>query len=159
MERRGNLTSRSTLAKRSAHTRVAAKQSADYCRVVGRTKTKIADVVSLAQVREKLRLAGYQTQIATVLEANRRAITRLFHSGAIFSKEGAKAGRDLLLAHQHLLRVVALLEQLSDQGPIPAPRKPQQLNAVYNELDGLLERTSELTDRTGAYLARLKGEH
>ncbi len=126
---------------------------------VPRTKPRPASVVDLEQVRGRLRLAGYQSQIGQVLEANRRALTRLFHTGTIFSKEGAKAGRDLLLVQQHLLRVVALLEQLSDQGPLPAPRRREHVEAVYAELDGLLERTSELTDRTGQYLARWKGEH
>lgn len=120
---------------------------------------RTADVVSLADVRNRLRLAGYQSQIGQVLDANRQAISRLFHSGAMFTKEGTKAGRDLLLAHQHLLRVVELLEQLDDDGPLPAPRRPQHVQTVYTELDELLERTSALTDRTGAYLAKLKGEH
>ncbi|MHB8879588.1 MAG: hypothetical protein ACYC8T_38330, partial [Myxococcaceae bacterium] len=93
-----------------------------------------------------------------VLDSNRKAIGRLYTSGALFSRQGARAGRDLLLAHQHLLKVVSLLNRLGDAGEVPSPRQPAEIDAVYRELDLLLERTGELTDRTGHYLARLRGE-
>ncbi len=114
--------------------------------------------MNLEEVRAQRRLGGYQDKIAQVLDSNRRAIGRLHSTGALFSRQGARAGRDLLLAHQHLLRVVSLLNRLSDVGEVPAPRKPIEVDAVYQELDQLLGRTSELTSKTGHYLARLRGE-
>jgi hypothetical protein len=119
---------------------------------------RAAPVIDLAEARGRHRLSAYRRKISQVLESNRRAIARLFSTGALFSRQGSRAGRDLLLAHQHLLKVVTLLNQLSDQGAIPAPRTSGEVNAVYRELDLLLERTSELTSRTGHYLARLRGE-
>lgn len=116
------------------------------------------ELFDLSAVRAKKRLDDYQTKIARVLDANRRAIGRLYGSGALFTRAGTRAGRDLLLAHQHLLRVVSLLDRLSDGGHIPAPRTQLQILAVYAELDQLLERTSELTARSGSYLARPRGE-
>lgn len=118
----------------------------------------MAEVVQLSEVLAHRKLSTYQEKIATVLDSNKRAIGRLYTSGALFSRQGCKAGRDLLLAHQHLLKVVTLLERLADHGDVPAPREAQQVSAVYRELDQLLDRTSELTVRTGQYLARLKRE-
>ena len=115
-------------------------------------------VVELSDFRAQRRLALYQEKIARVLESNRQAIGRLYTTGALFSRPGARAGRDLLLAHQHLLRVVSLLERLADEGDVPAPRTAGQVDLVYLELDGLLDRTGELTHRTGVYLARLRPE-
>ncbi|MGQ0504680.1 MAG: hypothetical protein ACT4TC_05115 [Myxococcaceae bacterium] len=121
-------------------------------------RKKNAEVIDLADAREEHRLSAYRRKITQVLESNRRAITRLFTTGALFTRAGSKAGRDLLLAHQHVLKVVTLLNQLADLDAIPAPRSPVEINAVYRELDLLLDRTSELTSRTGNYLARLQGE-
>lgn len=117
-----------------------------------------SNVLSLAEAREGRRLLRYRAQMDNVLNSNRTALDRLYATGALFSKEGARAGRDLLLAHQHLLKVVSLLEHLADEGVLPAPRKVMEVEAVYRELDSLLERTSALTHRTGHYLARLQGE-
>ncbi len=119
---------------------------------------RLAEVVDLAEARAVRKLAAYRRRIAQVVEANRRAIGRLYTTGALFSHEGANAGRDLLLAHQHLLRVLKLLHRLGRDGDVPAPRKPAQVDAVFRELDELLDRTNELTSRTGQYLARLMGE-
>lgn len=117
-----------------------------------------ATVVDLAEVRAARRLAHYRFRIAQVLDSNRRAIGRLYTTGALFTRQGARVGRDLLLAHQHLLRVVSLLNRLSDSGDVPAPRRPEEVGAVFEELDLLLDRTTELTSRTGQFLARLRGE-
>jgi hypothetical protein len=116
----------------------------------------MATVVDLRERLAQRRLDVYREKIGKVAQSNRQAIGRLYTSGALFSQAGAKAGRDLLLAHQHLLKVVSLLNQLADSGEIPAPRSAGEISAVYEELDGLLDRTSALTLRTGQYLARLR---
>ncbi|HZH03856.1 MAG TPA: hypothetical protein VEY30_08740, partial [Myxococcaceae bacterium] len=114
-----------------------------------------AKVVDLSEVRARLRLASYQDKVARVLDSNRDTINGLCQSGMLFSRPGAKAGRDLLLAHLNLLKMVSLVNQLSDLDDIPAPRRPADGQVLYEELDGLLTRTAELTTRTGTYLARL----
>lgn len=120
-----------------------------------------AKVVDLSEVRARLRLASYQDKVSRVLESNRETISTLCDSGALFSRPGAKAGRDLLLAHLNLLKMVSLVNQLSDIDDVPAPRaqqdQPPLQNQVYTELDSLLTKTAELTTRTGSYLARLRG--
>lgn len=116
------------------------------------------NVIDLEQERSRRRLHDYGAKVGRVLDANRRAIGRLYASGALFSRPGAKAGRDLLLAHQNLLKVVQLLHRLRDEGDVPAPRRPTEIAAVYEELDTLLDRTSALTSRTGNYLEALHGE-
>lgn len=110
-------------------------------------------MVELDEFRARRRLSEYRARIARVLDSNRRAIGRLHSSGALFSRQGVRAGRDLLLAHEHLLRVMTLLDKLST-----GEARRTRVEAVYAELEALLERTSELTVKTGTYLARLRGE-
>ncbi|MFZ5471955.1 MAG: hypothetical protein ACOZIN_21200 [Myxococcota bacterium] len=116
------------------------------------------NVVLLAAVRARRRVDAYRQRIGAIIETNRRAIGRLYQTGALFSRDGAKIGRDLLLAHQHMLKVSTLLARLANVGDVPAPRSAKQVDAMFDELDGLLERTNALTERTGHYLARLRTE-
>jgi hypothetical protein len=112
-------------------------------------------VVHLTVIRAQSRLSAYQEAIGAVLVANRRSFSRLHDSGALFSKEGARAGRDLLLAHQHLLRVVALLQRLSARAHLRGRAALARLEAAHRELDHLLQRSSALADRTETHLGRI----
>ncbi|MBX7097811.1 MAG: hypothetical protein K1X89_08870 [Myxococcaceae bacterium] len=122
------------------------------------TAVAVTTVVSLNEARLERRLKHYRERLQRVMTTNRRAVGRLYTTGLLFSKEGTRAGRDLLLAHQHLLRVVTLLDRLSDQGDVPSPQKTDAVDAIFQELDQLLERTGELTHRTSAVLDSLRGE-
>lgn len=117
-----------------------------------------AEVVSLSDARLERRVTAYQARLDRVLKANKRAITRLFATGLLFTKHGTRAGRDLLLAHEHLLRVVALLGRLTNAGDVPPPRKAEEIDAIFTELDGLLDRTGELTEHTAQLLEDLGKE-
>jgi hypothetical protein len=123
-----------------------------------------SNVIDLASERGRRRIGEYERRIRAVLDANRRALGRLFSTGLLFTRQGSRAGRDLLLAHQHLLKVVDLLGQLSDWGDIGAapelrePPRGAEIEALYEELDSLLERTNQLTTRTGDFLATLARE-
>ena len=121
-------------------------------------RERSAEVVDLSEVRAQLRLVAYQDKIERVIDSNRKAIGRLYATDALFTEQGSRAGRDLLLAHQHLLKVIGLLNRLSNSGDVPAPRHATEIDEVYRELDALLDRTNELTHRTGSFLARLRGE-
>ena len=112
-------------------------------------------VISLDQVRQRLRLAGYQSRIAEILEKNRDALGRLFAGAAIYTLEGGRAGRDLLLAREQLLRVVSLLHELSGDGMVPPPRTLATSNALYAQIDELLGKVALLTERSSKVLARL----
>jgi len=114
-------------------------------------------VVHLSVVRARSRLDAYQQAIGAVLAANRRTFGRLHSSGTLFSPEGVRAGRDLLLAHQHLLRVVALLQRLSARTHLRGPIAVARFEGVCRELDRRLERASALAERTGTHLGRMVG--
>jgi hypothetical protein len=107
-------------------------------------------VIELARVRDARRLVDFQRRTQTVIDANKRAMARLFQSGVIYSRVGARLGRDLLLAHQHLLKVVDLLTRLSEKD------LPERFDAetVYDEVQALLSRTAALTARSEGVLAR-----
>ncbi len=119
-------------------------------------RTPDSRVVSLTEARLARRLTTYRERLGKVLNANKRAISKLYTTGLMFTKEGSRAGRDLLLAHQHLLRVMTLLDRLSHEGDIPAPRKQSEVDSIFVELDLLLQRTSDLTDRTAQVFEQLK---
>lgn len=115
-----------------------------------------APVVSLAEVRLEHRLKQYKERLDRVLKTNRRALTKLFSTGTLFTRVGARAGRDLLLAHEHLLRVVTLLDRLSHTGDVPAPSSVKEIHEIFEELDTLLAQTATLTDETTKLLGELK---
>lgn len=117
-----------------------------------------AQVFSLAEARLARRLTTYRERLDKVIRSNRRAIGRLYTSGSLFTKVGARAGRDLLTAHEHLLRVVTLLDRLGHEGDVPAPRSAKEVEAIFNELDTLLDRTGELTSQTAQLIGELKPE-
>ncbi len=112
-------------------------------------------VIDLGNLRAERRLIAYQKRISQALDSNRRSIGRLYTTGLLFSADGSRAGRDLLLAHQNLLKVMALLNRLR---AAPPGGNSSAAEEAYQELDALLERTGELTHRTGHYLSRLRRE-
>jgi len=119
---------------------------------------KLAEVVNLHDLRLHRRLDTYRARLDRVIKANKRAVTRMFSSGFLFTKDGTRSGRDLLTAHEHLLRAMMLLNRLGNQGDVPAPRKAEEVDAVFAELDKLLSSTAELTEQTGALLNELRKE-
>lgn len=109
-------------------------------------KRRGANVVDLGVARDRRRLQAYQARLQAVLEQNRATLSGMFASGAIFTRRGIRAGRDLLLAHQHLLRVAALLSKL--QEPAASKLSPAEVEAGFEELDALLARTTVLTAKS-----------
>ena len=112
------------------------------------TSVQLAEVVDLTDVRLSRRLGSYRERLDEVLATNKEAVGRLYRSGALFTRVGTRAGRDLLLAHDHLLKVVGLLDRLSHHGDVPAPRRADEVDAIFSELDTLLDRTQELSGHT-----------
>jgi len=109
-------------------------------------------VVDLAAARGDRRLRDARHRLRAMAEGNRRALTRLFQTGLIFTRQGARLGRELLLAHQHLLRVADLLARLGDlAGP---PRRDAETEALLGQVQLLLSRTAELSARSEGLLAR-----
>ena len=82
--------------------------------VTVRAARRETPVIELARVRDARRLVDYQRRTRQVIDANKRALARLFQSGVIYSRVGARLARDLLLAHQHLLKVCDLLARISE---------------------------------------------
>ncbi|HET8538371.1 MAG TPA: hypothetical protein VFL83_00735 [Anaeromyxobacter sp.] len=108
-------------------------------------------VVDLARARDARRLREIQARCRAVDEVNRKSLGQLFQSGLVFTRQGARLGRDLLLAHQHLLRVSDLLARIAE---LPEGAARDDAAALYDEAQALLARTTELTARSGLVLAR-----
>src|SRR5882672_339516 len=65
-----------------------------------RTRRAPALIVDLSSVRAQKRREQAEARVRDAMEENRAALSRLFSTGLIFTQKGARAGRDLLLAHQ-----------------------------------------------------------
>jgi hypothetical protein len=113
-----------------------------------RASVTTTEVVDFAVARDARRLRDFQQRCRTVDDLNRKALARLFQTGLIFTRHGARLGRELLLAHQHLLRVSDLLARI---GELP---DASEASALYGEAQSLLVRTTELTARCNVVLAR-----
>ena len=116
------------------------------------TRNRNPKVVDFEQARRLQRQKQYRARLSRVLEGNRRALSRLFHSGLIFTRQGARAGRDLLLAHQHLLKVGELIGRL-EKSP-PSARRSE--TPIYDELEMLLAKSDQLASRTDEFVASLR---
>lgn len=121
-----------------------------------RPKPSAPQVIQLTDLRVARQLRTYREKLNRGLTFNRRAISKLYLTGMLFTKAGTRAGRDLLTAHEHLLRVVSLLDRMEHVGDVPAPASEREINAVFAELDTLLAQTETLNDRTGEVLAAMK---
>ena len=112
-----------------------------------------APVVDLSSVRAEKRRELAERRVRTALDENRAALARLFSSGLIFTQKGARAGRDLLLAHQALLKVVDLFTRLVDPSARDDAALKTRAEEVFGHLDAQLARTAQLTARTGEFLS------
>ena len=118
-----------------------------------RTRRPWALVVELSAVRALKRRELAERRVRTALDENRAALARLFSSGLIFTQKGARAGRDLLLAHQALLKVVDLFTRLVDPSGRDDAALKTRAEEVFSHLDAQLARTAQLTARTGEFLS------
>ncbi|HSM91484.1 MAG TPA: hypothetical protein VLT47_01285 [Anaeromyxobacteraceae bacterium] len=106
--------------------------------------------MDLAQARDARRLRELGERCTSVDESARRLLARLFQCGAIFTRQGSRLGRDLLLSHQHLLRAAALVGRAGDcdEGA------PEEADALYQEAAALVDRSAQIVTRCEASCAR-----
>lgn len=118
-----------------------------------RTRRALAPVVDLSSVRAEKRRQLAERRVRVVMDENRAALARLFSSGLIFTQKGARAGRDLLLAHQSLLKVVDVFARLIEPAADRDAALKSRAEEVFAHLDAQLARTAQLTARTGDFLS------
>lgn len=112
-----------------------------------------AAIVDLSSVRTQKRRELAERRVHAAVEENRAALKRLFGSGLIFTQKGARAGRDLLRAHQSLLKVVDLFARLTEPSSRDDAALQVRAEEAFGTLDAQLNRAAQLTARTGDYLA------
>ncbi|TMA14343.1 MAG: hypothetical protein E6J84_10175 [Deltaproteobacteria bacterium] len=118
-----------------------------------RTRRGAAMVVDLSSVRAQRRREQAEERVRDAMDENRAALSRLFASGLIFTQKGARAGRDLLLAHQALLRTADLFARLVEPSARDDAALKHRAEEVFAHLDSQLARTAQLTARTGEFLS------
>lgn len=107
-------------------------------------------VVDLAQARDARRLRELGERCRAIDEHARRAVSRLFQCGSIFTRRGARLGRDLLFSHQQLLRAATLIVQAGECDAAA----PEACDALYQEAAALVERSNQIVARCEAACAR-----
>jgi hypothetical protein len=128
----------------------------------GRKKSKprraAAAVVDLSSVRAQKKRELAERRVRSAMTENRTALTRLFASGLIFTQKGARAGRELLLAHQSLLKVVDVFARLVEASSREDLALKVRAEEVFGTLDAQLLRTAQLSQRTGEFLSGRRGD-
>ena len=112
-----------------------------------------APVVDLSSVRALRRRELAERRVRASMDENRAALSRLFSSGLIFTQKGARAGRDLLLAHQSLLKVVDLFARLVEPSARGDDALKVRAEEAFEQLDAQLARAAQLSARTGEFLS------
>lgn len=110
-------------------------------------------MVDLSSIRAERRREQAEERVRDAMEENRAALSRLFSSGLIFTQKGSRAGRDLLLAHQALLRTADLFARLEEPRARDDAALKHRAEEVFAHLDAQLARTTQLTARTGEFLS------
>ena len=118
-----------------------------------RIRRAAAAVVDLSSVRAQRRRDDAEMRVRDAIDQNRAALARLFATGLIFTQKGARAGRDLLLAHQALLRTADLFARLVEPSARDDAALKHRAEEVFAHLDSQLARTAQLTARTGEFLS------
>lgn len=95
-------------------------------------------VVDLETARGARRLRELGDRCDALDECTRRIVSRLFQGGTIFTRHGARLGRELLLSHQQLLRAAALIGQAAECDA----SAPEECDALYREAAALVERST-----------------
>lgn len=118
-----------------------------------RASAKSRQVVDLARERERRRLRAYRARAQSLLEANRRAVSKLYATGTLFTRHGARAGRELLGTYQHLLRVDDVLARLADLESQKGTMRGREARRLLAELDALVRRSKLLSTHADDLLA------
>jgi len=117
-----------------------------------------AAIVDLSSVRAQKKREMAERRVRSAMSDNRAALTRLFSSGLIFTQKGARAGRDLLLAHQALLKIVDVFARMGETSSREDQALKLRADEVFGSLDAQLARTASLTQRTGDFLSGRRGD-
>lgn len=116
-------------------------------------------VVDFGAAREARRLRDLEGRCRVADELNRKSLAHLFGSGLLYTRQGARLGRELLLAHQLTFRVWEILAALAgpeDAAPAKrtGPADSTGTAKLAREATVLLGKIAELTARSEVVLAR-----
>jgi hypothetical protein len=117
-----------------------------------------AAIVDLSSVRAQKKREIAERRVRSAMTDNRAALSRLFSSGLIFTQKGARAGRELLLAHQALLKIVDVFARMVEQAAREDHALKVRADEVFGSLEAQLARTASLTRRTGDFLSGRRGD-
>lgn len=102
-------------------------------------------IVVLAHERERRQLRAYRDRAEALLDANKKALAKLFTTGTLFTKQGARAGRELLATYTHLLKVSEVLGKLAALEAETGSVRSREARRLLAELDSLIRKSKLLS--------------
>lgn len=109
-----------------------------------------APVIELASARRLQRRDRLVADLARALVGNRHAITRLIHSNLLWTRRGARAGRQLLANWERLVDEAERLRHLDLSMPIDG----DLIDSLFEELEALLAKSAKLESRSAELIAQ-----
>jgi hypothetical protein len=107
-------------------------------------RPKGSPVFPLEEARERRRCETCRGRLSSVLELNRKVLSRLFETGLVFTRTGSRIGRELLQCQHQLLRAGDALKRGSEPGPKGARHS---LALLLARIEALMETALETTRR------------
>lgn len=113
-------------------------------------------VLELRQARDRRQLRAWRARVQGVQNSNKRALGRLFVSGAIYSRRGARAGREMLGTHQKLLELNTLIGRLGDLFD-DEDTAAEEVRELVDEIETLYLKTRDEVARSDSLVTSLTG--
>ncbi len=111
-------------------------------------------VLDLRQARDRRALRAWRAKVQGVQNSNKRSLSRLFATGAIYTRQGARAGREMLGTHQKLLKLNTLLGRLGELFD-DEDAEAEDVKALVGEIEVLYLKAREAVTRSDSLVATL----
>ena len=109
-----------------------------------------APVVDLAEFRHERRLGELLAGLARAQDDNRAAVARLVHSKLLWTRRGARAGRQLLSNWERLVEETERLKRLT---PLQAADRTLA-DPLFAAVESLLVKSARLASRSAEIVAQ-----
>jgi hypothetical protein len=111
---------------------------------------KGAPVIDLAEVRHERRRDELLAGLARAQDGNRAAVARLVHSKLLWTRRGARAGRQLLTNWERLVEETERLKRLT---PLEAADR-SLAEPLFDAVETLLAKSARLANRSAEIVAQ-----
>lgn len=109
----------------------------------------LSEVADFSDFYRKHKLRDCQKKMTLTLESNRRTVSRLFTSGAVFTLRGTEVGQGLLMVHRQILEIVELFDGQTSES---------RIDALFEKLEATFLQHDELSAQANQTIAQLPNQ-